>query len=39
MYLNTSKRFNNPTEILFQEVVIKCIQVGLKEKKTKRKQK
>ena len=35
MYLNTSKWFNNPTEVLFQEVVIKCIQVGLKEKKTK----
>ena len=33
MYLNTSKWFNNPTEVLFQEVVIKCIQVGLKEKK------
>lgn len=39
MYLNTSKRFNNPTEVLFQEVVIKCIQVGLKEKKNKKKTK
>ena len=35
IYLNTSKWFNNPTEVLFQEVVIKCIQVGLKEKKQK----
>lgn len=37
IYLNTRKWFNNPTEVLFQEVVIKCIQVGLKEKKNKNK--